>query len=117
MEQVLREFRLALRRLWMAPVFTLFSVASLALGIGVSTAIYSAVRTLFWTPLGIPNAAEIVAVTNGRVLIGISWLDFQDLRAQQTTIQVLRASSPIRTAMASSRAAQDVLCAPVPHDP
>ena len=34
------------RRLRMAPGFTLFAVVSLALGIGVCTAVYSAVRTL-----------------------------------------------------------------------
>jgi hypothetical protein len=48
---MLADVRLALRRLRMAPGFTLFAVASLALGIGVSTAIYSAVRTLLWIPL------------------------------------------------------------------
>jgi predicted permease len=109
MEPIVRDFRLALRRLRMAPGFTLFAVVSLALGIGVSTAIYSAVRTFFWTPLGIPNAEEVVAVTNGRVLIGMSWLDFQDVRAQQASFRVLGASSPIRTALASSRAAEVIL--------
>ncbi len=44
MEPIIRAVRLAVRRLRMAPGFTVFAVVSLALGIGVSTAIYSAVR-------------------------------------------------------------------------
>ena len=53
METFFRDMQFAARRLRLAPAFALFAVASLALGIGVSTAIYSAVRTLLWMPLGI----------------------------------------------------------------
>jgi hypothetical protein len=67
MEPILRDFRLALSRLRMAPGFTLFAVVSLALGIGVSTAIYSAVRTFFWMPLGVADQKGLVALTSGRV--------------------------------------------------
>ncbi len=109
MEPIVRDFRLALRRLRRAPGFTIFAVVSLALGIGVSTAIYSAVRTLFWMPLGIPNPEEIVAVTSNRVAPAMSWLDFLDVRAQQTGFRALGASSWIRTAFASSRSAEVVL--------
>lgn len=52
MEPIIRDVRLAVRRLRMAPGFAVFAVATLALGIGASTAIYSAVRTLLWRPLG-----------------------------------------------------------------
>jgi len=106
MESFARDIRLALRRLRMTPVFTLFAVVSLALGIGVSTAIYSAVRTLLWMPLGVPHAQELVALTSGRVMLAVSWPDFQDLLAQQTSFRALAASSPIRTALASPRHAE-----------
>ena len=66
MEPILRDVRMALRRLRMAPGFTLFAVLSLALGIGVSTAVYSAVRTLFWLPLGVPHQEELVVLTSDR---------------------------------------------------
>jgi tripartite-type tricarboxylate transporter receptor subunit TctC len=56
MAALLHDLRFALRRLRLSPGFTLFAVASLALGIGVSTAVYSAVRTFFWMPLGITDA-------------------------------------------------------------
>src|SRR5262245_56544436 len=48
MDTLARDIRLALRRLRLSPGFTLFAVTSLALGIGVTTAVYSAVRTFFW---------------------------------------------------------------------
>jgi putative ABC transport system permease protein len=109
MESLARDFRLAVRRLRMAPGFTLFAVLSLALGIGVSTAVYSAVRTLFWTPVGVPRAEEIVAITSFRSSPAMSWPDFEDLRAQQSTFGALAGSSSIRTALASSRNAEVVI--------
>ena len=108
MEPILRDIRLALRRLRMAPGFTLFGVASLALGIGVSTAVYSAVHTFFWIPLGVANAGELVAVSGRNRLATVSWPDFQDLETQQTAFRSLAAVSPIRTAFISSLGAEVV---------
>jgi putative ABC transport system permease protein len=107
MEQVARDFRLALRRLRMAPGFTLFAVVSLALGVGVSTAVYSAVRTLFWLPLGVPHQDELVVLTDGRIT-NVSGPDFEDVRAQQSAFKTLAASTRIRTALASANGAEVV---------
>src|SRR4051812_45140898 len=106
MEPLVRDIRLAARRLWQSPAFTLFAVASLALGIGVSTAVYSAVRTLLWMPLGIPHADELVVVGNRRVYPAMSWLDFQDLRAQQTAASAIAAGASIRTALRAGTVSQ-----------
>lgn len=108
MEQVLRDVRLALRRLRQAPGFTLFAVVSLALGVGVSTAVYSAVHTLFWLPLGVPQQEELVVLTSDRVT-NMTGLDFQDLRAQQSSFTALAASTRVRTALASAEGAEVVL--------
>src|SRR5262245_41742801 len=108
MDTLWRDIRLAIRRLRLNPGFTLFAVASLALGIGVSTAVYSAVRTFFWMPLGIPEAAQLSAVSSGRTLAYVSWLDFQDLQAQQTAFRAVAGSSPIRTALVSPHGADVV---------
>jgi len=108
MDTLLRDIRLAIRRLRLSPGFTLFAVASLALGIGVSTAVYSAVRTFFWTPLGITDAGQLVGVASGRRLTRVSWLDLQDVQAQQTAFRLLGGSSPIRTALVSARGAEVV---------
>jgi putative ABC transport system permease protein len=98
MATLLLDLRLAIRRLRLAPGFTLFAVASLALGIGVSTAIYSAVRTLLWTPLGIPRSDQLISVKNAQTTAAMSWPDFRDVRAMQTTAHAIAASVPIRTA-------------------
>jgi predicted permease len=108
MEQMLRDVRLALRRLRMAPGFTVFAIVSLALGIGVSTAVYSAVHTLFWLPMGVPRQDELVAITSDRIT-NMTGLDFQDVRAQQSSFTALAASTRIRTALVSAEGSEVVL--------
>jgi predicted permease len=106
---ILRDVRLGLRRLRLNPGFTLFAVVSLAIGFAVSTAVYSAVHTLFWTPLGIPEPNEMVAIASGPQLAWMSALDFQDLQSEQTAFRSLAAVSPIRTAFTSARRADVVV--------
>src|SRR6188768_826085 len=95
------DLRMALRRLWRSPGFTLFAICSLALGIGVSTAIYSAVRTLLWMPMGIAEPARAVSLTEaGRFTPSVSWLDFLDVRAQQSSFSSLAAARGLNAAVA-----------------
>jgi predicted permease len=110
MEQIGRDIRHALRRLRKAPAFTLFAVGSLALGIGVCTAIYSAVRTLLWMPLGIPDADELMVVApDARASYpAMSWPDFEDFRAAQTAARAVAAGSIIRTALRAGEVSQPV---------
>ena len=105
---MLYDVRLALRRLRLVPAFTIFAVLSLALGIGVSTAIYSAVRTLLWMPLGIASPDELVIIHPPRGYPSMSWLDFQDYRAAQRTERAVAASLLIRTALRSGTVSQTV---------
>jgi putative ABC transport system permease protein len=101
MESILRDVRLAARRLRLSPGFTVFAVVSLALGIGVSTAIYSAVRTLLWMPLGIaePQRAVVWGSANRQQNM-LSWLDFVDLRSQQTSFSSIGAARRLYAAVA-----------------
>jgi hypothetical protein len=52
--------RYALRRLRAAPAFTVFSVITLALGIGVTTAVYSAIYTAALRPAAIADIDRVV---------------------------------------------------------
>ncbi len=61
-------------------------VASLAIGIGVNTAVFSWVQVFALAPLpGVPRAAEFHLIeprTEAGAYPGASWLEFQDLRAR-----------------------------------
>lgn len=110
MEQIGRDIRHALRRLRKAPGFTLFAVASLALGIGVCTAVYSAVRTLLWMPLGIPDASQLMVVAGDAraTYPAMSWPDFEDFRAAQTAARAVAAGVTLRTAFRTGEVSQTV---------
>ncbi len=54
--------KLALRRLWASPVFATFSIASLAIGLGVSTSVYSIISSLLWRPPGIQDVTRVYLV-------------------------------------------------------
>ena len=62
MERLWRDLLFALRTLRRSPAFAAAAVVSLALGIGVNTAIFTLINTLFLNPLPIDRAAELVAV-------------------------------------------------------
>lgn len=88
---------LAARRLLATPFFTIFAVLSLAIGVGVTTAVYSVVDSVFLKDLGIRDPGQVVFVVmpyDGRLLKGsISEPDFQDLRAAQTSFSRVSASA------------------------
>ena len=63
-ETLLADLRYAARRLRRNPGFTAVSVLTLALGIGASTAIFSAVNPILFEPLPYPDAERIVMISD-----------------------------------------------------
>src|SRR3982074_1796088 len=57
---MIQEFKFALRRLFKAPGFTMAAAIVLALGIGVNTAVFSLVNTLFFAPPAYAKPHELV---------------------------------------------------------
>ena len=63
---VLADLRYAARRLRAAPGFTAITVLTLALGIGATTAIFSAVNPILFEPLPYPDAGRIAMILEVR---------------------------------------------------
>ena len=65
-ETVLADLRYGARRLRAAPAFTAVAVLTLALGVGATTAIFSAVRPVLFESLPYPDADRIVTIWETR---------------------------------------------------
>ncbi len=81
----------ALRTLRSAPAFTVTAIATLALGIGANTAIFSVVDGVLLRPLPFPHPGQLVRVwsanqTANALQSGVSNLDLDDWRAQKRNV-------------------------------
>ncbi len=115
LEACLHDTRFALRSLRRTPFFTLLVIATLAVGIGSSTAIFSIVDRLLFRSLPYPEADRLVSVgitgpiDTSEFMLGGSYLDwrartnpFQSLTAMRPTTECdLGNPSPIRIHCAS----------------
>ena len=64
-DSLLGDVRYAIRALRKSPGFAIAAIASLALGIGANTAIYSLIDATMVRPLPVPHADELVQITTG----------------------------------------------------
>lgn len=62
LENLIRDFRIGLRSLAKAPLFTTMAVAILALGIGANCAVFSLIYAVLLRPLSFPDAQRIVVL-------------------------------------------------------
>ena len=71
----MQDLRFAFRSLRRAPAFPLAAIATLALGIGATTAIFSTLNAVLLKPLPYPNAEDLYSIrttlTDGRVTTGL----------------------------------------------
>ncbi|HJZ95167.1 MAG TPA: ABC transporter permease, partial [Candidatus Solibacter sp.] len=98
---MLQDLRYAFRNLRRSPVFTAVAMASIALGIGANTAIFTIADQVLLRSLPVRNAAELVRINtdgpqNGYVL-GMDRFSFpmyQDLRQHNTALRNIAARFP-----------------------
>jgi putative ABC transport system permease protein len=90
MESLLQDLRFGVRMLLKQPGFTLIAVATLALGIGANTAIFSVINTVLLKPLPYTESERLMAVwevrKDGR-RGSVSYPNFVDWRAQNGTFE------------------------------
>ncbi len=85
-ENLLFDLRYAVRTLLRSPGFSFIAIATMALGIGATTAIYSVIDATLLHPLPYPNPAELVRVVDdlpgvGAQGVGISVPEWRDLES------------------------------------
>ncbi len=110
----MNDFRYALRTLRKSPGFTLIAIATLALGIGANSAIFSVIDAVLLRPLPFPNADRLTMVwatapqhpENNRE--SQSYPDYADLRAQNHTFSALAAYTSISGIWGSGEDSEDV---------
>jgi len=75
METILQDVRVTLRAFRRSPGFPLTAIATLALGIGATTAIFTALSAVLLKPLPYPNPDDLyslrTALTDGRITTGL----------------------------------------------
>ncbi len=94
-----QDTRHAGRRLLKSPGFSLFSVASLVLGVGATTAVYALMYAVFLKPVDVPNMKQLVNLeTSDPPLLPprFSWADYEILRGGQDVFSSIAASASFR---------------------
>ncbi len=98
-EAFLADIRFALRWLRRSPGFAVVAVASLAVGIGVNTALFTIVDALLLRPLPVRDPATLVDVytsgSDGDTYATSSYPDYLDLRAHNDVLVDLAGHSPM----------------------
>ncbi len=102
LESMARDLRHAIRSLKNRPAFTLTVIATLAVGIGANTAIFTLVDALLLRPLPVPRPEQLVIVSDPAAVndnnVGspvtdyVSFLLYRDVRARNTVFTDMYAS-------------------------
>jgi len=86
---MIQDFKFAFRQLFKAPGFTIAAVTVLALGIGVNTAVFTLVNTLFFAPPAYAKPHEMAQLfsqdkKDPKKFHGFSYPTYLDIREQNT---------------------------------
>ena len=101
----------ALRQMLATPAFSLIAIATLALGIGSTTAIYSAVNAVVLRPLPVPEPDRVVIVNSGwrGGYMSVAPAHFLQFAEEQTSMQAVAAIEFPSFTMARREGAERVI--------
>jgi predicted permease len=85
---MLSDMKYALRQLGKSPGFVLTAIATLALGIGANSVVFSVLNALVLRPINVPQAQNLYMVQRFQ-FPSQSYLDYQDLRDRNRTFESL----------------------------
>jgi len=95
-----QDLRFALRMLLSHRWFSAAVVATLALGIGLNTMVFTLVNAALFKPVPVPGGDRLVSVRNRNLAqagsggMGVSYPDFRDYRAHASAFEELEAAAP-----------------------
>jgi len=101
LEDLWQDFRYAVRTLRQRPGFTAVGALTLALGIGASTAIFSAVNPILFEPLPYPHAGRIMMIwdTYEGVRCDVTFHTYRELAARSRSFEAMAVMEVWRPAM------------------
>src|SRR6266568_5764201 len=88
------DLRFALRMVLSHWWFSAAVVATLALGIGLNTMVFTLINAVLFKPVPVPGGARLVSIVSRNVtmrqeFLPMSWPDFQDYHAQASSLEAL----------------------------
>lgn len=104
-DPLLTDIRYALRRVRKNPGFTAVGAITLALGIGASTAIFSAVNPILFQPLPYPNARRLVSLLDhggDGAPLAVTFGNYRELVARTQSFDALAVARPWQPALTSN---------------
>jgi predicted permease len=98
-DSLLKDIRYGARSLWKRPASTVVALVTLALGIGVNTAIFSAVDSILLRPLPLKDPDRLVSIWEQGLAQGVNQnevapANFFDLRTQTQSFEGIGAHGP-----------------------
>ncbi|PYY06623.1 MAG: hypothetical protein DMG64_00805 [Acidobacteria bacterium] len=90
---IIRDLSYSLRRLRNSPGFALTAVLTLALGMGVTTAVYSVIQAVLLNSLPFPHPEQLYVFRESAKAqaMSVAWPNFEEWRAQQHSFEGLAA--------------------------
>src|ERR1700752_1594116 len=96
MDSLIRDLRYGLRALWKRPGFSSIAIATLAMGIGPNTAIFTLVNAVLLRPLPFPDADQLVMIWENAAFAGFprntpAVANYQDIKTQSQSFSEVAA--------------------------